>query len=124
VKTSKKTQNARNVAEAIETLAPLGVPSPSVTDDIDGWLTPRTVNTLRAHGIRTLADLTVRVPRRRCWWAGIAGLGASGARQVEAFFSASGPHGTGPHVGASGHPFMREHDEIGIAECGYNETSN
>ena len=37
---------------------------------------------LRARGIGTLADLTVRVPRRPRWWAaGIVGLGASGARQ-------------------------------------------
>ena len=88
VPTSEKTQNARKVADAIETLASLGVPAPSVTDEIDGWLVPRTVHALRAHGIRTLADLTVRVPRRRRWWAGIKGLGASGARQVEAFFEA------------------------------------
>jgi len=54
VPTSVKTQNARKVADAIEILASLGVPSPSVTDDIDGWLAPRTVNALRAHGIRTL----------------------------------------------------------------------
>ena len=80
VPAAERTKNARKVADAIETLASLGLPSPSVTDDIDGWLTPRTVNALRAHGIRTLADLTVRVPRRRRWWAGISGLGASGAR--------------------------------------------
>lgn len=39
-------------------------------------------------GLRTLADLTVRIPRRRRWWAAIPGLGATGARQVEAFFAA------------------------------------
>ncbi|CAG4893707.1 Tyrosine recombinase XerC [Paraburkholderia gardini] len=38
-------------------------------------------------GIRTLADLTVRIPRRRRWWTGIAGLGVAGARRVEAFFA-------------------------------------
>ena len=37
-------------------------------------------------GIKTLAALTVRIPRRRRWWAAIPGLGAAGARQVEAFF--------------------------------------
>lgn len=42
---------------------------------------------LHASGIRTLADLTLRVPRRRRWWAGIAGLGAAGARHIEAFFA-------------------------------------
>ena len=48
----------------------------------------RSVRALRAHGIKTLADLTVRVPRRRRWWVGVPGLGASGARQIEAFFDA------------------------------------
>jgi len=43
---------------------------------------------LRAAGIKSLADLTVRVPRRRRWWAAIAGLGARGAKGVEAFFAA------------------------------------
>lgn len=43
---------------------------------------------MKVHGIRTLADLTVRVPRRRRWWTAITGLGATGARQVEAFFAA------------------------------------
>lgn len=37
------------------------------------------------HGIGTLADLTVRIPRRRRWWTGIPGLGA---RKIEAFFAA------------------------------------
>ncbi|EDT03123.1 phage integrase family protein [Burkholderia ambifaria IOP40-10] len=46
------------------------------------------VAALQAHGIRTLADLTVRIPRRRRWWIAIAGLGAAGARHVEAFFAA------------------------------------
>ncbi|KVZ70486.1 integrase, partial [Burkholderia ubonensis] len=38
--------------------------------------------------IRTLADLTVRIPRRRRWWSAIAGLGVAGARRIEAFFAA------------------------------------
>jgi hypothetical protein len=42
---------------------------------------------MKAHGLRTLADLTVRVPRRRRWWIAIPGLGATGARQVKAFFA-------------------------------------
>src|SRR5439155_13248895 len=29
-----------------------------------------------------------RIPRRRRWWAVIPGLGAAGARQIEAFFAA------------------------------------
>jgi site-specific recombinase XerD len=76
------------VARAIETLRSLPAPVPHIADDIDPWLPPRVVAALRAHGIRTLADLTVRIPRRRRWWTAIAGLGVAGARHVEAFFSA------------------------------------
>ena len=81
-------KHARKVADAVETLVTLPLPSPLVIDDIDGWLPPRSVKALRAHGIKTLADLTVRVPRRRRWWATVPGLGASGAREIEAFFDA------------------------------------
>ena len=42
---------------------------------------------LRAHGIGTLADLTVRMPRRRRWWAIVPGLGPASARQIEGFFA-------------------------------------
>ncbi|MCW4181508.1 integrase, partial [Burkholderia cenocepacia] len=49
---------------------------------------PRAVATLQAHGIRTLAELTVRIPRRRRWWAAIDGLGVASARHIEAFFAA------------------------------------
>jgi len=38
-----------------------------------------------------MAELTVRIPRRRRWWTAVAGLGATGARQVESFF-AGHPH--------------------------------
>src|SRR5262249_47019556 len=31
---------------------------------------------------------TVRIPRRRRWWAAIPGLGTASARQIEAFFAA------------------------------------
>lgn len=46
---------------------------------------------MKAHGIKTLAKPTVRIPRRRRWWTAIPGLGATGARQVESFF-AGHPH--------------------------------
>lgn len=85
---AERAKHARKVADAVETLITLPPPSPLVIDDIDGWLPPRSVNALRAHGIKTLADLTVRVPRRRRWWAAVPGLGASGAREIEAFFDA------------------------------------
>lgn len=66
----------------------LPAPMPLITDTIDLWLPPRIVEALHAHGIRTLADLTVWIPRRRCWWSAIAGLGVAGARRIEAFFAA------------------------------------
>lgn len=85
---AERVKHARKIADAVETLASLPLPFPLITDEIDGWLQPRYVKALRAHGIRTLADLTVRVPRRRRWWAVVPGLGSSGARQIEAFLDA------------------------------------
>jgi site-specific recombinase XerD len=76
------------VARAIESLRSLPVPVPHIADEIDEWLPPRVVAALRAHGIGTLADLTVRIPRRRRWWTAISGLGVAGAHRVEAFFAA------------------------------------
>jgi len=79
--------SADTVARAIETLRNLPAPEPHIADEIDRWLPPRVVAVLQAHGIRTLADLTVRIPRRRRWWIAIDGLGVAGARRVEAFFA-------------------------------------
>jgi site-specific recombinase XerD len=76
------------VAHTIETLRNLPAPEPHIADEIDQWLPQRVVVALQAHGIRTFADLTVRIPRRRRWWATITGLGTAGARHVEAFFAA------------------------------------
>ncbi|WP_018312817.1 phage integrase family protein, partial [Cupriavidus sp. UYPR2.512] len=77
--------------QAIRLLPTLPVPLPEISDSVDQWLTPRTVRALQKHGIRTLSELTVRIPRRRGWWKVIDGLGMTGARQVEAFF-AEYPH--------------------------------
>ena len=79
---------ARAVSRAIELLPSLPLPEPLMGDDIAIWLDPRAVATLQAQGIKTLAALTVRIPRRRRWWAAIPGLGATGARKIEAFFAA------------------------------------
>ncbi|MBS0454243.1 MAG: site-specific integrase [Proteobacteria bacterium] len=84
----ERTERSRSVLEAIETLRHLAVPVPQVTDDVERWLPARIAGAIKAHGLKTLAELTVRIPRRRRWWTGIAGLGATGARQVEAFFAA------------------------------------
>jgi site-specific recombinase XerD len=81
-------RHARAVARALDELRSAAVPVPLIGDDIDRWLPARAVCALRAHGIKTLAALTLRIPRRRRWWASIPGLGATGARQIEAFFAA------------------------------------
>lgn len=79
---------ARSAIRAMDVLSNIPMPFPMVGDDIERWLSARTVRALHAHGIKTLAELTVRMPRRRMWWTGIAGLGVTGARQIEAFFAA------------------------------------
>jgi hypothetical protein len=88
---AERSQHARAVMDAIETLRHLPVPAPIVTDDVERWLPARAAGAMKAHGFRTLAELTVRIPRRRRWWTAIPGLGAAGARQIEAFFAAH-PH--------------------------------
>jgi site-specific recombinase XerD len=81
-------REAKAVADAIEVLRHAGPPSPQISDDIGLWLTARAVSVLRAHDIATLADLTVRIPRRRQWWKAVPGLGPASARRIEAFFAA------------------------------------
>ncbi|WP_334037747.1 phage integrase family protein [Burkholderia gladioli] len=80
--------SAKTHARAIETLRNLPAPTPLITDAVDRWLQPRIVEALHAHDIRTLADLTVRIPRRRRWWTAIAGLGTASAHHIETFFAA------------------------------------
>jgi len=84
---AERDKHARAVARAIEALPSLPAPEPQIGDDIAQWLDPRAVRALHAHGIKTLAALTVRIPRRRRWWVAIPGLGAAGARKIEAFFA-------------------------------------
>ena len=84
---SDRIPHSRTAVAAIELLRTITPPAPQITDDIGLWLSERSVRSLKAHGIDTLADLTVRVPRRRRWWVAVPGLGVTGARQIEAFFS-------------------------------------
>jgi hypothetical protein len=56
-------------ARAIGVLPTLPVPEPLIGDDIALWLAPRAVRALQAQGMKTLAALTVRIPRGRRWWA-------------------------------------------------------
>jgi site-specific recombinase XerD len=83
----ERLQRARRVAAAIDVVRQLPLPQPLVTDGIERWLAPRAANALRSAGIQSLADLTVRIPRRRRWWTAIPGLGQQGARGIEAFFA-------------------------------------
>jgi len=85
---AERIERAKAVMHAIGVLRLLRVPAPRISDDIGQWLPVRTVNALRAHGIDTLADLTVRIPRRRQWWKTVPGLGPAAARRIEAFFAA------------------------------------
>jgi len=72
---------------AIEALRGMPLPAPLISDAVEQWLAPHVVRPLHAADIRTLADLTLRVPRRRRWWAGLPGLGPVGARHIEGFFA-------------------------------------
>ncbi|WP_345817729.1 phage integrase family protein (plasmid) [Paraburkholderia sp. PREW-6R] len=84
----ERERHAKAVAAAIDTLRAAPRPEPQIADDIAQWLAPRAVRALHAQGITTLADLTVRIPRRRQWWTAVPGLGPAGARAIEAFFAA------------------------------------
>lgn len=84
---AERAKQGRAADQAIELLRTLPLPAPLISDDVDLWLDARIVAVLRASGINTLADLTVRVPRRRRWWAVIPGLGQASARRIEAFFA-------------------------------------
>ncbi|KJJ99665.1 integrase [Burkholderiaceae bacterium 26] len=82
-----RAKRGRAADQAIELLRTLPLSAPLISDDVELWLDARAVVALRAAGIDTLADLTVRVPRRRRWWAVIPGLGQASARRIEAFFA-------------------------------------
>ncbi|OBR48035.1 site-specific integrase [Paraburkholderia tropica] len=83
----ERASHAKPVAQAIELLRTARPPEPQIADDIAQWFPPRAVRVLQAHGIATLADLTVRIPRRRQWWKAVPGLGMASARAIEAFFA-------------------------------------
>ncbi|WP_321961950.1 site-specific integrase [Paraburkholderia sp. J7] len=84
----ERERHAKAVAQAIDSLRTARPPEPQIADDIAQWFAPRAVRVLYAHGITTLADLTVRIPRRRQWWKAVPGLGMASARAIEAFFAA------------------------------------
>lgn len=84
----ERTRHRGAAMRALDLLPLVPVPQPLVSDAVETWLQPRVIPVLHRHGIRTLADLTVRVPRRRRWWVAIPGLGERSARRIEAFFVA------------------------------------
>ena len=86
--TGERTHHRAAACQALDVLPLVPVPLPLVSDAVESWLPSRVIPVLRRHGIRTLADLTVRVPRRRQWWVVIPGLGERSARRIEAFFAA------------------------------------
>jgi site-specific recombinase XerD len=80
-------KGAKAAMAAIETLRGMPRPEPLIGDAIERWLPSKLVRPLHAAGMRSLADLTLRVPRRQRWWREVAGLGPTGARHIEAFFA-------------------------------------
>jgi len=86
-KEADRAKLARAVFQAIETLRSSPPAVPGISDLVERWLAPQAVRALHAYGIRTLADLTLRVSRRKMWWAPIPGLGRTSALQIEAFFA-------------------------------------
>lgn len=84
---AQRQDRERVALNALDTLRNLPPPQPFITDPVERWLPVRAANALREAGIATLADLTVRIPRRRRWWVTISGMGAEGAAQIEAFFA-------------------------------------
>jgi site-specific recombinase XerD len=71
----------------MDILRNLDIPNPQIYDEIDRWLSPASVAALKAIKIATLADLTVRIPRRKQWWVVVPGLGVAGAKKIELFFA-------------------------------------
>ncbi len=61
----ERTRQANAVAHAIEQLRHARPPIPQIADLVEQWFGARAVRALHAHGIATLADLSVRIPRRR-----------------------------------------------------------
>lgn len=76
-----------NLMEAVDDLMASSIPAPRLIDDVALWFSSRTATALHAKKIRTLGELTLRVPRRKMWWVDIEGLGVRGAGKVTAFFA-------------------------------------
>lgn len=85
-RTTDRTRQSMSIRRAIEALRELHGREPQITDDIGVWLPQRATRALKSLGITTLAELTLRVPRRHLWWIDIDGIGVASARNIEALF--------------------------------------
>jgi site-specific recombinase XerD len=108
VPAANRAKHAKRIGHLIDEVRSLPAIAPLITDNVARWLTPRIANALLREGIQTLADLTVRVPRRRQWWVVVPGLGPTAAAQVEQFFKS--------------HPDLTERARSLIAQTDANET--
>lgn len=72
---------------ALDSLSATPLPVPRTTDDVQHWIGRRTANALHGAGVVSMADLLVRVRRRRTWWRDVKGIGAIAAAQVERFLA-------------------------------------
>ena len=82
-----RTGRARSIADAIESIRSAAPRQPLLGDEVSFWFSARVARVLGDQRIRTLADLTVRIPHRRQWWRAIDGLGSRGAKGIEHFFA-------------------------------------
>ncbi|MFM0616368.1 phage integrase family protein [Paraburkholderia nemoris] len=82
-----RTRCAAQVVAALDALRATRIPAPQPADPVSRWLTSRTARALAAAGIGSLAELMLLMRRRRRWWQPVPGLGATGARAVEAFLA-------------------------------------
>jgi site-specific recombinase XerD len=84
---AKSAGASSRLSAAVSELTRCPLPMPCITDEVAVWFSARSSAALGRAGIKTLAQLTLQVPRRKMWWRGIDGLGVRGAKQVEDFFA-------------------------------------
>lgn len=88
VPSGERTRHLRAMQECLAVLPMVEAARPAITDAVECWLTERVAAALRGCDIRTLADLVIRVVRRRRWWSDVPGLGQVSAKKVGTFLEA------------------------------------
>jgi len=83
----ERIDNVKAVAASLAQLPMLPAPQPVMGDGVERWLAPRAAQALRKQGLKSMADIAVRITRRRRWWAAVPGLGQASARRIEEFFA-------------------------------------